>query len=339
MTVFTRSLAAVAAAAVLATGAARAQDDATVINWGLLAVESQDNLMKRWGPLLEALSAEMGVEVKPFFATDYTGVIEGMRFGKVDVVLAGNKSGMTAVDRANAEVFAQEVEADGSAGYYSVLVTQADNEAFNSLEDVLATCEAKSIDFGIGDPQSTSGFLVPTTFIFAANEITPQECFSTVRNASHEANLLAVANGQVDVATANTSALYARLQVNNPEAFAKVKEIWRSPLIASDPLLWRADMDEDLKAKLYYSIMTFGRIGTPEEVMREREILANGGFRPFTPSSNSQLLPFREMEANKAILQIQVDETMSAEEKEAAIAEQREIIANVRELVKQIPNM
>jgi len=338
-----KGLIALAAAAVIASPALAQDEEVTTINWGLLAVESQDNLMKRWGPLLEAISEKTGYEIKPFFATDYTGMIEAMRFDKVDVVLAGNKSGMTAVDRAGAEVFAQEVEDDGTQqgapGYYSILVTQSDNDALNSLEDVLATCADKSLDFGIGDPQSTSGFLVPTTFLFAANEITPQDCFSTVRNASHEANLLSVANGQVDVATANTVAMYQRLEANNPEAFAKVKEIWRSPLIAGDPMLWRSNLPDDVKAKLYWAVISFGRMGTPEQVRAERAILQEGGFRVFAPSSNLQLLPFREMEANKEILQMQNDETMTEDEKAARTEELKAEIARVRALAAELPKL
>lgn len=330
---------AVAAVALSAAAAFPALAETKVINWGLLAVESQDNLMKRWAPVLELLSERTGYEIKPFFATDYAGVIQAMRFDKVDITHAGNKSGMTFVDRANAEVFAQETESDGSAGYYSILVTQADNDQINSLEDVLATCKDKSLDFGFGDPQSTSGFLVPTTFIFAANKITPRDCFKTVLNASHEANLLAAANRQVNVATAHNVALHQRLKSNNPDAYAKLKEIWRSPLIAPDPLLWRKGLDADVKAKLYHAILGMGRTGSPEQMKKDREILANGGWGPFTASSNLQLLPFREMEANKTILQVQADETMSEAEKAEKTAEMEAEIARIRELTAALPNM
>ena len=146
----------------ITSGAPALAEEVAELNWGLLAVESQDNLMKRWGPIIEAMERRTGFKINPFFATDYTGVIEAMRFDKVDIVLFGNKSAMTAVDRAGAEVFAQMIEADGSQGYHSILVTHVDSP-LNSLEDVLATCSDKSIDFGIGDPQSTSGFLVPTS--------------------------------------------------------------------------------------------------------------------------------------------------------------------------------
>src|SRR3546814_3350923 len=91
----------------------------------------------------------LGVTVKPFFASDYAGVIEGMRFGKVDVAWFGNKSVIEAVDRAGGEVFAQTIKDDGSRGYYSLLIAHKDSK-INSLEDVLK-CD-KSMTFSNGDP-------------------------------------------------------------------------------------------------------------------------------------------------------------------------------------------
>lgn len=298
------------------------------VNWGIIAVESQEDLINRWGPLLKELENKTGYKIEPFFAADYTGVIEAMRFKKVDIVLYGNKSAMTAADIADSEIFGKIIESNGSEGYYSLLVTQKDNDKINSLEDVL-NCD-KSLDFGIGDPQSTSGFLVPTTFIFAANKVQPKECFKTVRNASHQANLLAVANGQVDVATANDRAFYDRLTSTDPSAAAKIKEIWRSPLIAADPLCWRKDLDDDIKAKIYYAVMSFGKMGSPEQIRKERAILKTLKYGGFVPSSDLQSLPFREMQANKEIMQIEVDTTMSEDEKKSKIADLEKEIDRVR---------
>ena len=60
------------------------------------------------------------------------------------------------------------------------------------------------MSFGNGDPNSTSGFLVPSVFVFGANNVDPKTCFKAVTNANHETNLMAVANKQVDFATNNT---------------------------------------------------------------------------------------------------------------------------------------
>ncbi len=329
------SMAAVATAVAFTTSAKA--EDVKVINWGLLAVESQSNLMKRWGPVIKATEKRMGITVKPFFASDYTGVIEAMRFNKVDLVLFGNKSAMTAVDRAGAEVFAQMIEKDGSRGYHSILVAHKDTTNIGNLKDVLK-CD-KTLSFGIGDPQSTSGFLVPTTFIFAQNNVDPRNCFRTVRNASHEANLLSVANKQVQVATANNRALYQRLKNNKPDAFEKLKEVWRSPLIPADPLAWRKNLPDSIKAKIHYAFMSLGRLGDADVLKDERKALQTGGFSGFVPSSNLQLLPIREMQYNKEILQVQSDETRSKDEKRKMIAELQRKIGEVRQMVDQLPNM
>ncbi|MCP6071403.1 phosphate/phosphite/phosphonate ABC transporter substrate-binding protein, partial [Klebsiella pneumoniae] len=95
-------------------------------------------------------------------------IIQGMRFNKVDIAWYGNLSAMEAVDRANGQVFAQTVAADGSPGYWSVLIVNKDSP-INNLNDLLA--KRKDLTFGNGDPNSTSGFLVPGYYVFAKNNI------------------------------------------------------------------------------------------------------------------------------------------------------------------------
>ena len=90
--------------------------------------------------------------------------------------------------------------------------------------------------------------------------------------------------------------MYSRLKNAKPELFAELKEIWRSPLIASDPMAWRPELDESIKSKIMYFFMTYGRQGTDEEVAKARENLAMIDMGPFIPSSNAQLWPFYEMD-------------------------------------------
>ncbi len=133
---------------------------------------------------------------------------------------------MEAVDRANGRVFAQTVAADGSPGYWSVLIVNKDSP-INNLSDLLA--KRKDLTFGNGDPNSTSGFLVPGYYVFAKNNISANDFKRTV-NAGHETNALAVANKQVDVATNNTENL-DKLKTSAPEKLKELKVIWKSPLI------------------------------------------------------------------------------------------------------------
>ena len=186
----------------------------TEINFGVISTEASMNQKKNWEPFLQEMSKATGFKVNGMYATDYAGVIEAMRFKKVQLAWFGNKSGMEAVDRANGEVFARVVARDGSVGYYSHIIVHKDSP-FAKLEDILK-CD-KSLDFGIGDPNSTSGFLVPTAYIFAAHNIDPKTCFRTVRNANHQANAMAVANKQVAAATNNSEDLQ-RVAAAAPDA-------------------------------------------------------------------------------------------------------------------------
>ena len=326
-------------AAVLAAGALSATavsaEEMKEVNFGIISTESSANLKSTWQPFLDAMQKQTGLKINAFFAPDYAGVIEGMRFDKVQVAWFGNKSAMEAVDRAGGEVFAQTVDNEGNPGYWSQLVTHKDSP-LNSVEDVLK-CDG-SLNFGIGDPNSTSGFLVPTTYIFAKNNVEPSKCFKTVRNANHEANALAAANKQVDVATNNTENM-RRLETTKPEAFKNLKVIWQSPLIPSDPLVWRKELDADIKSKIYTFVMTYGRIGTPEEVAEARKVLGTLQWAPFRPSSDAQLYPIRILALNKDMLKVKGDEKMSEDEKKAKLAELQAKADEIGKLAETVPGM
>ncbi len=326
-------------AAVVAAGTLSAtfaySEEVKEINFGIISTESSTNLKTTWQPFLDAMQEQTGYKVNAFFAPDYAGVIEGMRFDKVQVAWFGNKSAMEAVDRSGGEVFAQTVDNEGNPGYWSLLVTHKDS-ALNSVEDVLK-CDG-SLNFGIGDPNSTSGYLVPTTYIFAKNDVNPKECFKTVRNANHQSNALSAANKLVDVAANNTENM-RRLEKTDPEAFANLKVIWKSPLIPSDPIVWRKELDETAKSKIYKFFMSYGRNGAPEEVAEAREVLKDLQWAPFRPSSDAQLYPIRVLSFNKEILKVKGDAKLSEEEKKAEIAELQKKSDEISVLAESVPSL
>lgn len=302
---YRKLMGAAAVAATLAAGSTAFADD---LNFGIISTESQQNLAKVWRPFLKDMAKKTGLNVRAFYASDYAGVIEGMRFKKVDAAWFGNKSAIVAVDRAGGEVFAQTVDSKGAPGYWSLLITHADSK-LNSVKDALA---CKSCNFGNGDPNSTSGFAVPGYYIFALNNVEPRKHFKRVTNASHEANALAVATKKVDFATNNTESM-ARIKTNFPQHYKNIKVIWKSPLIPSDPLVWRKDLSADKKQKLKNFILTYGTTGPEKE--KELKILAALQWAPFRESSNKQLYPIRKLELFKARLKLERKGNLSDEDK------------------------
>lgn len=293
----------------LSMATAWAQD----INFGLISTESSQNLKSDWQPLLDDLAKQTGLKVKAFFASDYAGIIEGMRFNKVQMAWLGNKSAVEAVDRANGEVFAQMVNADGTQGYYSHLVVNKDSP-IRSVEDVLKN--GKSLSFGNGDPNSTSGFLVPGFYVFAQNKVDPKSLFKVVRNANHEANALAVANKQVDVATCNSEAM-TKIEERLPEKFKDIRIVWTSPLIPLDPLVMSKGLPEATKEKLKNFFYNYAKTD-----QREKDIVYKiSKLSGFKASTNDQLIPIRQLDLFGKRNKIEADTTLAAADKTVKLAE------------------
>lgn len=286
------------------------------INFGIISTESSANLKADWQPVLDDMQKKTGYKVKGYFANDYAGIIEGMRFGKVHLAWFGNKSGMEAVDRASGEVFAQITYADGAPGYWSLLVTHKDS-AYKTLDDVLK--HGKDISYGAGDPNSTSGTLVPGYYLYAQNGIDPKTHYKSLRVGNHESNLMATAAKQVDVAITNTET-FEKFSRREPEKAKNIHILWKSPLIAADPIVWRADLPADVKAKLKEFFLSYGR-GDSAEAKRELANMNKLTFGVFNESSNKQLVPFRQLELVKAKAKIEADDNMDAATKQAKLAE------------------
>ncbi|HCE9479244.1 TPA: phosphonate ABC transporter substrate-binding protein [Pseudomonas aeruginosa] len=304
---FSRVLAASALLAGSLAGMAHA--DQPVINFGIISTESSQNLKSIWEPFLKDMSQQTGYQVKAFFAPDYAGIIQGMRFDKVDIAWYGNKAAMEAVDRAHGEIFAQTVAASGAPGYWSLLIANKDSK-IDSLEDMLAN--AKSLTFGNGDPNSTSGYLVPGYYVFAKNNVDPVKAFKRTLNSSHEVNALAVANKQVDVATFNTEGM-ERLELTQPEKARQLKVILKSPLIPGDPLVWRNNLSDEQKNKLRDFFFKYGANA------EQKKVLADLQWSKFQPSDDDQLLPIRQLELFKQRTDVANNANLGAEEKAAKL--------------------
>ncbi len=269
--------------------------DPNTVNFSILSTESSENLLPKWQPFLDDMAKETGLTIKPFLADDYAALIEATRFGQVQAGWYSTKGGYEAVTRANSEVFAQATYADGIAGYHSVVVVRNDSP-LKTVDDLLK-CD-QSLDFGMGDPNSGSGTLVPLVFLFAPRNVDPQRCFKTVVNANHEANALAVVNKLIDAGTNNTTSL-AAIRRSRPEIEGQLREIWRSPLLGSDVVTYRKDLDPAIKAKLQDFFVNYGRKGTPEQQKREQAILESLEWDNFFKADDSALDQNRYIELKR----------------------------------------
>lgn len=293
----TRILSALLLALALAACAPSAPERPEPLRFSILSSESQAVQSADWGPLLADLSAALGRPVEPTFGSNYTVLIEAMRFGRSQMGWFGNASAIEAVDRAGGEVFAAAIRADRAGGYRGVMITAV--QGGPALEAVLA-CD-RTLAFGAADAQSTSGTLAPIATLWGPRGLDPQTCFATTRTGSHEANILAVANGLTDAAIVDSTVL-ERIKARTPDVAARVTVIWRTPLLPNDPLVWRRDLDPGVKAQVRSFLEGYGK-GAGPQAQAQREVLKVLGFAGFQPADDSYLASTRAQKAWVAVLE------------------------------------
>ena len=273
-----------------------AETPVKTVNFSILATESSTSLQSFWAPIIADMEKQTGYRIKPFYGSNYTALIEAMRFKQTDLGWFSNQSGLEAVRRSGGEVFVRTFDPSGRDGYRSLIIVPAKS---NLTLDQVLKCD-KSLNFGIGDAKSTSGTLAPMTYLFAPRGIKPTECFKTVRTANHQANLFAVARGVLDVATNNSTAV--NLQKDRDSSINDaIRIIWTSPPLPEDPIVWRKDLDPQVKARLRKFFESYGQ-GTGPDAARQRALLSKVSIGGFKPADNSHLLPVREMEATEIYL-------------------------------------
>jgi phosphonate transport system substrate-binding protein len=213
-----------------------------VLNMGLAPGEDPRVMVNDNQALLDHLQKSLQMEVKPFVATDYNGIIEALRSKKLDIALLGPFSYVLATTVADVEAFALLETQKQGATYRSVIIARKDH-GVASLKDLAGKT------FAFVDPSSTSGHLFPKAALIKAG-YNPDTFFSRVIfSGGHDASAIAVQNGKVDaaaIADALLETAYSRGMLKQDE----VAVVWTSEPIPGAPIVYRRDLPADLKAKI-----------------------------------------------------------------------------------------
>ena len=168
----------------------RLRPAAKVRRVGFVPCEDAQQVMQNAQPIVEILRKRLGMEVQPFVATDYTGVVEALRVNKLDIAFLTPASYVLAKNEANIRVVLKS-ERKGVPYYYAAIITRADS-GIKSLDDL------RGRSFAFGDSLSTTGNVIPRQ-MFKAHGIDPVRDFTQVLySGGHDATVLAVFNGKVD---------------------------------------------------------------------------------------------------------------------------------------------
>ncbi|WP_315768802.1 MULTISPECIES: phosphonate ABC transporter substrate-binding protein [unclassified Bradyrhizobium] len=227
------------------------------LTFAVVPAENASGVTERWTPFVNYLSKELGVKVTLRIANDYAAVIEGQRAGNIHIASYGSASFARArLTGVKTDAFANDINSDGSTGYYSVFFVKA-SSPYRKVEDL------KGKNFGLVDPNSTSGNNVPR---FELNKmgVTDAETYfgKVVFTGSHENAVLALSQGTVDIAanqwTSDNDSTLAQMltkgMLKNADGSPMKKDdfriIHKSAPIINGPYAYNTDLPDDLKSAI-----------------------------------------------------------------------------------------
>ncbi|HET9881575.1 MAG TPA: phosphate/phosphite/phosphonate ABC transporter substrate-binding protein [Candidatus Binatia bacterium] len=248
---------------------------AKVLRVGFVPAEDAQQVMQNAQPIVDILQKQLGMEIQPFVAADYTGVVEALRVNKLDVAFLTPASYVLAKNEANVKVVLKS-ERKGIASYYAAIITRADS-GIQRLEDL------RGKTFAFGDALSTTGNIFPRK-MFKERGIDPVRDFKQILySGGHDATVLAVLNGKVDA-----GATYANSPdgddtawmryLKNPEDVNKIRAIAFSEPIPADNLVINGNLDEAIAKKVEEIFLQLS--GDPKGKQMMRDLYQIDGFVP-----------------------------------------------------------
>ncbi|KFC70154.1 putative selenate ABC transporter substrate-binding protein [Massilia sp. LC238] len=179
-----------------AASGAYAQNTPGVLRVSAIPDEAPTELQRKFEPLGKYLSKATGLKVEFTPVTDYAASVEGLINRKIDMVWFGGFTFVQANVRSKGQVVPLVQRAEDEK-FRSVFITTKPD--INKLEDL----KGKTLSFG--SESSTSGHLMPRSFLLGA-KINPDTDLKRVAfSGAHDATVAAVAGGKVDAGALNIS--------------------------------------------------------------------------------------------------------------------------------------
>lgn len=214
-----------------------AETDPDTLRVALLPDEDAATIIKQNQALKDYLEETTGKNVELVVTTDYSSMIEAMRFGRLELAYFGPLSYTLAKSKSDIEPFAARLT-DGSATYRSVLIGNVE-AGVKTLEDV------KGKDVAYGDTASTSSHLIPKSILRDAG-LTENSDYSEHFLGAHDAVAVAVQNGKAQ-AGGLSEPIFKSLMDRGIISEDKVTVLTYSDPFPQYPWAMRSDLNPELK--------------------------------------------------------------------------------------------
>ena len=220
--------------------AADTKSNPDVLRVAILPDENASELIKQNKKLQLYLEDRLDKKIELVVTTDYSSMIEAMRFGRLELAYFGALSYVMAKERSEIEAFAAQMK-KGSIMYHGVIIVNKDSNISNILQ-------VKGKTMAYGDPASTSSHLIPRAHLLTNAKLDIDD-YKAVYLGSHDAVALNVQNGNAD-AGGLSKKIFEHLVEREMISLDKVQIIAISNPFPNYPWTMQSSLDPELKEKI-----------------------------------------------------------------------------------------
>lgn len=218
--------------------------------------EAATEQMRKFGPLTKYLERTLGTKVDFVPVNDYPAAVEALVNKQVDLVWFGGFTYVQAQIRSGGKIvpIAQREE---DTNFRSVFITQT-NSGIKNLADL----KGKQVSFG--SASSTSGHLMPRSFLLEAG-IDPDKDFKRVAySGAHDATIASVVSGRVDAAALDIT-VWRKFVAEKKVDTSKVNVFFTTPPYFNYNWSVHADMPAAQREKITTALLVLN-MNNPEGI-------------------------------------------------------------------------
>lgn len=249
--------------------------------------ESPTELARKAAPLVKYLEQRLGTKVEFTPVTDYAAAVEALANQQVDLAWFGGFTFVQASVRSGGKAIPL-VQREEDAQFRSVFITT--EAGIKSLVDL----KGKTLSFG--SQSSTSGHLMPRSFLSAAGIDADRDLRRVAYSGAHDATVAAVASGKVDAGALNIS-VWEKLVADKKVDAAKVRVFFTTPPYFDYNWTVHADMPAAQRERVAKAFLDLSR-ATPEG----REILELQRATRFVPTQAANYKGIESAARNAGLL-------------------------------------
>jgi phosphonate transport system substrate-binding protein len=223
-----------------------------VLRIGLIPEQNIFAQKKRYQPVADYLSQQLGAEVVPVVLSGYGNIIHNFVANDLDGAFFGSFTAALASKKLGVQALARPENPDGTSTYHGLIFVRKDS-GIRTADDM------KGKRFAFVDKATTAGYLLPLHY-FKDHGIDDYHAWfaETYFTGTHDGAIYDVLRQKADIGAAKNT-IFSQLASDNPEISDELLVLARSPDVPENGLCVKADLDASLKNKLKEALLTMNQ--------------------------------------------------------------------------------